>query len=718
MENQPWYQRARRWCQANLTEIDGRDCDVALWREFWRKNHIEGTIVNAGGTVAYYPSENPDQYRAAYLGSRDLLREFIDAAKEEGVAVMARMDTNQAPAFLLDRHPEWFMRDREGKPIPAGPRYLTCVNGGYYREHIPKVMEEIVRKYAPDVFGDNSWTGNQAAICYCENCKERFRRDTGLELPEKKDDNDPVYRKWLQWSIGLRTEIWDLYNQVTTRAGGPDCLWLGMVQPEFYPSGAIRQLYDDARLSRFTGRAHMVDSQGRSPATGFEQNLLQGLTMHQLYGEEALIIESVASYRRSNRTWRKAASAKTEMEAWMLTGIAGGISPSAHFIGGTQEDTRTLENGSDVMDWHRRNEDYLYHRALCANIGIAWSKENAVFYGREQPDVNCQQPYQGFVQACLRGRLGFFPVHAKDLEKASDKMDLLILPDLAVMSDEQIEAAVRLIQRGKSVIVSGNTGMLDEKGEPRARNLLEELFGIRRRALTEDSAPLSTGSGILGDFSKHSYLRLPPEGRPRHAILRGFEGTGILPFGGSCADLSSVRLEPAATYIPPFPIYPPEFSYMPDNARDSGRPVILAGETGFGGKAVWLAGDIDRAYGDSRASDLGDLLVNAMRWALDGKLPFTVEGPGRLACALYRRQDAYILHLVNLSGLNEWPAQPEMFYPVGPVTVRVDTGGRAAGQVRLTVAEKDASFTEEGSAVVCTIERIESHEMVVIKMKG
>ena len=70
MAEQKWYETTHRWCQTNLTEIDAEVCDIEFWKQYWRQNHIQGIIVNAGGIVAYYPSRFPLQYRSRYLKDR------------------------------------------------------------------------------------------------------------------------------------------------------------------------------------------------------------------------------------------------------------------------------------------------------------------------------------------------------------------------------------------------------------------------------------------------------------------------------------------------------------------------------------------------------------------------------------------------------------------------------------------------------------------------
>jgi len=60
----PWYRRALRWGQTNITERDPARYDIAWWREYWKRTQVQGVIINAGGIVAYYPSKFPLHRRA------------------------------------------------------------------------------------------------------------------------------------------------------------------------------------------------------------------------------------------------------------------------------------------------------------------------------------------------------------------------------------------------------------------------------------------------------------------------------------------------------------------------------------------------------------------------------------------------------------------------------------------------------------------------------
>src|SRR6478609_3268014 len=91
---QPWYRRTYRWGQTNLTEVDPRDCDVSWWRQYWKRTRVQGVIINAGGIVAYYPSNYPLHYRPKALGDRDLYGELAAAAHTDSLVVFARIDSN------------------------------------------------------------------------------------------------------------------------------------------------------------------------------------------------------------------------------------------------------------------------------------------------------------------------------------------------------------------------------------------------------------------------------------------------------------------------------------------------------------------------------------------------------------------------------------------------------------------------------------------------
>ena len=175
-----------RWGQTNITEIDPVRYDIAWWREYWKRTQVQGVIINAGGIVAYYPSKFPLHHRAEFLGDRDLYGELAEAAHEDGLAVLARMDSNRAAEDFYRRIRTGSPATPRGNPYRAGDRYVTCINSPYYDEYLPGILREIIERSHPEGFTDNSWSGlGRDSICYCDNCARKFRESTGKPLPRR-----------------------------------------------------------------------------------------------------------------------------------------------------------------------------------------------------------------------------------------------------------------------------------------------------------------------------------------------------------------------------------------------------------------------------------------------------------------------------------------------------------------------------------------------------
>jgi hypothetical protein len=723
----PWYRRCLRWGQTNITELDVTRYDIPWWRDYWKRTCVQGIIVNAGGIVAYYPSKYPLHRRAQFLGERDLFGEILHAARNDGIAVLARMDSGGAADELYNAHTDWFCVDANGKPFRGRDLFIPCINGPYYREYIPDLLREIAERYQPEGFTDNSWSGlSRNSMCHCDNCARNFREISGKPLPDHVDWEDPVYRKWIQWSYACRLEIWDLNNRVAREAGGRDCLWVGM------NGGSIAgqsQSFRDYKAICERSEIVLLDHQSRSDSSGFQNNGETGKLIHGLLGWNKLIPESMAMYQAGRPTFRFTAKPAPEARLWMLQGFAGGIQPWWHHLGAFQEDRRAFNTAEPVMRWHRANEQYLINRQPIATVGVVWSQLNTDFYGRDDADLLVEQPWRGMAQALIRARIPYLPVHADHIERDASQFSALILPNYGAMTNSQIGAIHKFVQGGGGLFATGESSLYNEWGEPLSDFALADLFGAhvsekysaadarnRRRTIAE---------------SQHSYLRLMvstestrisnlekfvEEGSvPKHnSGLAGFEETELLPFGGS---LRRLHLDPNTevplTFVPPFPVYPPESVWMRQPATDI--PGLILRETQPRGRVAFLPADLDRRFARDNLPDHGKLLANLIRWVARDNIPIRMQGPGLVDCHLYRQNDDFILHIINLTNAGTWRAPVDELISVGPFHVHIALPKNVpARSVRLLVSgEKHRLTTKDGWAGF-EIKSILDHEVAVL----
>ncbi len=695
----PWYERACRWGQTNITEKDPESYDIAFWRGHWKRTRLQGVIINAGGIVAYYPSKFPLHYRAKFLNGRDLYGELCRAAHEDGLAVLARMDSNRAAGDFYRAHPDWFAHNASGEPYRAGERYVACVNSPYYEEYLTGVLTEIVERSHPEGITDNSWSGlGRDSVCYCDFCARKFRDRAGAPLPRSHDWDDPVYRQWIEWSYARRLEIWDLNNKTTKAAGGPNCLWIGMNAGTI--TSQAHEFRDYREICRRTPIL-MLDHQYRSDLAGFQQNAETGKLIHGMLGWDRLIPESMSMYMSARNWFRLSAKPAAEARMWMISGFAGGIQPWWHHIAAHHEDRRAYRTAEPVMRWHEANEQYLLKREPVAAVGVVWSQRNTDFYGRNDPDNLVDAPYRGIIQALVRARIPYIPVHADDVDRRAADVAALILPNLAAVSDSQCATIRRFVERGGGLLATGASTLYTETGNPRPDFALAELFGAHASGTRAECKWAAQHS--------HTYLRIADG--PRHDTLRGFEETAILPFGGM---LEPLRLNPGVTvpltFIPSVPVFPPEDVWMREDRTDIPGLILRNGSNGA--RIAFLPADIDRRYWRGNLPDHANLLANLIRWAARGRIPLAVEGTGLIDCHLYRQPGRLLLHVVNVQAGR---SPIDELVPMGPFRIRVKLPPDVAGRiVDLRVSGEKRPAAAQDGWLSFEIRSVADHELAVI----
>jgi hypothetical protein len=199
----------------------------------------------------------------------------------------------------------------------------------------------------------------------------------------------------------------------------------------------------------------------------------------------------------------------------------------------------------------------------------------------------------------------------------------------------------------------------------------------------------------------------------RHPILRGLEETNIVGFGGTIQ-----KVQPAGgtnvpvTYIPDFPVYPPETSWMRE-PRTTIPAVVLRQS---GSRVAYLAADLDARFACDNLPDHLLLLQNIVRWAVSENIPLQVKGRGFVDCHLYEQPGRLILHLVNLTSAGTWRAPVDELIPIGPleVTIRVRQGIRPR-TAKLLVAGGPGIVTAHGDWMAMRLPSILDHEVILLE---
>jgi len=202
--------------------------------------------------------------------------------------------------------------------------------------------------------------------------------------------------------------------------------------------------------------------------------------------------------------------------------------------------------------------------------------------------------------------------------------------------------------------------------------------------------------------------------RKRHPILKGFEETDLISYGGNLgtviADSSS---EVLMTFVPSFPIYPPETAWMREPKTDI--PGLILNTKTLGGRVAYMPADLDRQFGRYNLPDHGDLIANLVRWVAKENIPINLECAGLIDCNIFNQKDRMVLHLVNLTSAGTWRQPVDEYIPVGPVKVKLKLSKDIRGKaLTLLVSGQKVTPTVLNGWVSFTVNSITDHEVVII----
>jgi hypothetical protein len=281
---------------------------------------------------------------------------------------------------------------------------------------------------------------------------------------------------------------------------------------------------------------------------------------------------------------------------------------------------------------------------------------------------------------------------------------VLILPNVASLSDRQCRQLRDYVGRGGSLIATFETSLYDEWGERRADFALSDLFRAR------------FGGRIEGPM-QNSYLALnkDPATGTHHPILAGLEAAPRIINGVWRADAVPLDRNARAplTLIPSYPDLPMEMVYPRVATTDI--PGIYVREAG-NSRVVYFPWDIDRVFWEVLSVDHGTLLRNAVEWAMNAEPPVVrVTGPGILDITVWRQHRSMTVHLVNLTNPMMMKGSFRELIPIGAQRVRVRLpDGKPARKVQLLVAGGSPRVAESAGELEVIVPSITDHEVVAI----
>ena len=616
-EGYPW-----RLIQTNMREIDMIDMDAGRFVQELQAFKATVVLVNAAGIIASYPTKLPYHFQSPYLGgpgsAGDSLADIIAACHAAGIRVLARTDFSKIRRPIYEAHPDWAYRTASGEIVDYNGDVHACLNGDYQQIYALSIIRELITTHDVDGiffnmggYQTSDYSRIQYGLCHCPACRRRFREMYGLDLPERADMGDPVYRRY----------------QVFKQRTGEEL--------RHKVSAMIDELRPDMCVDKDFGRKRGFIRQESN--TAVDRPL-----PHWQYSASANNKWARAAYPRmvsSNTTvdfvdfpYRHVAVSPHQQKLRLAQNLANGGALDYYLIGrlDNHEDKSGYESVRAMFHYHAAHEDAYADNVSLANVALLDNSRNHA------------SETKGWFRFLVENHFLFdTPQTDTCLEQSWDQYQAIVLPDLQPISDELAARLDAYVAGGGTLVAVGQTGFFDHEYEPRETPALQCL-GIEQVERVRDDMRLRPGLNS-------GYIKLDDKtGFPR------FAATDLIYLD---APYIYCRYAPEAVQrfklVPPHNFGPPERCYYGHPGGWSGvvdRPGFVVHPYGQG-QAIyvpWLPGTLFHRQGHTNTADFAaDLLEHVAGIApVGGDLSPMVE----VTLFESREGGTQLLHLVNSSG--------------------------------------------------------------------
>lgn len=432
------------------------------------------SIVDPWGSPVYSSQIIPSPYPDAQ-NHEEIIHKWVDTIHSYGLPVVSWY-----PLIFSESgwqlHPEW--RQISLLPWPDGKtrEISCCVNSGYAEALIELICEAIGKFNLDGIWFDGSafteiWERPLPLTCFCEACREKFKRDTGLDLPQRFDWNDPIFRRWVAW----RFEVFSSY--------------IGKLAKE------IRKRYPNVAIVVNHYHRPQIPWHSAIPLDLYPADIITGSEATGIDAVDLVMRLCRAYNRKQSEVWRPLDIGENPPESPQTNDllhhalacyIAGGI-PSYGYPGGDMQ--KAYETISLISPIMRSIHPYVGGNSL-PYLAIHVSQQSETFYfGRAIEGKGWKmEPFFTLLNRWTKELMSLHIPPDYIYDKALTKEQLsrykvLLMPFSPALSEEQVKAVLDFVKKGGILYLGPGCGERDEWGEPRRSNPLGDKVGFKFEAI-------------------------------------------------------------------------------------------------------------------------------------------------------------------------------------------------------------------------------------------
>lgn len=426
--------------------------------------------------------------------------------------------TPQSRSFLRD-HPDWAQKNKKGDPalFGFGDAFWISENSedvwiSPYAPAWRKLYMERIRQIAATgidgVYIDipywmthfTGWEDTWAS--FDPYTVAEFKKRTGFDAFtdfRPGDWNDPEFIAWVDFRINSMTEFMaDIDKNV--KSVNPQCKTIAEIYPGIGEEAARvgADVYDMYPVVDVIAHEYNPgdNSAKREPLDWMEYMI--GMYTFRAFAEGKP--SWMLSYSWDGEDSIRPSDA---IENLAMSQVMAGTNSwdARRFVMGGSND---YEARTKVYKWISENEKLIYApRKTIAPVGIYFSPKTRSYFADDWTPA-----YQGMMNLLLREHIEFEIVTPRTLSTA--KSNLLILPDVKCLSDNEFVELELWLKNGKSLIYTGETGNYTEKRQLIANSArMQELTNTYPSAVGINGNPERT----FYNFLKENYNKSAQKGQ-------------------------------------------------------------------------------------------------------------------------------------------------------------------------------------------------------------
>lgn len=493
------------------------DMHIDDWNpEFLSKVNVEEYVeaLKAAGVQAAMVKGKPHTGLCNYptkvgkmhagLKGYDYFGEMIRKCHENGIAVIAYF-TQIFDNWAYEEHPSWRLVTAEGKNFRdyrggggfKNGRYgIVCPNNKEYRAYVEACLTEMNTMYDFEgMFLDMTFFPE---VCYCASCRERYKAETGKEIPRRVDWKD---KEWLSF-VAVRDEWMAEYARFATA-----CV------KKIKPHVTIEHQFSRITGSWIDGSSELLTEAIDYCGGDYYGGFLQQTFINKYYKNVSPNLPFVYHTSRCDPELVYHTTTKTEEEL-LLHVITALVHNGAFLLVDAINPDGTIVpevyHGimkrvfSKTAPYEKYVSGNLYHNAAI------WFNTHAKYDPNEEvcemmdkifwPGYYMQAPVAA-ASVLRENNVGFEVIGTKNMK--TETADVMILSHVAAIREEEMDEIEDYVNRGGNLYISGPIG----------NERLQKLLGLKVTGKTAHNftymSPTEEGSEILQGFKKQTPLTIP-----------------------------------------------------------------------------------------------------------------------------------------------------------------------------------------------------------------